>query len=251
MKIRAEQMEAFDKAAVRNFKLRMAQHLKESFPNHCQILGDEKLDGVIDYGWERAKSYGMWGENSVILFTDLMFLLGRGFDADPQLPWASKILNDKELADEETRTQTLYEKAIDYLNLVSGEKNEHIDAAQARIRDEKTEDFLAIATSTLPEQLLPRLKKIYPQKYEFVGEACLREMILAGMTNANNYGITDSRGLAVYIGLMYMLGAGFDADPLFSFAAEVLQNKAVLDQQVKTDRLYQEAMNYLSLWCAN
>src|SRR2546421_745613 len=134
MRIRADQMKAFEHAAARDFKLRMSQHLKQSFPKHCQILGEERLESVIDYGWARANSYGLVAENAIILFTELMFLLGRGFDTDPQLPWTTEILTKKEFPDEATRLQSLYDKAIVYLNRVSGKNNEHIDSAQARLR---------------------------------------------------------------------------------------------------------------------
>jgi hypothetical protein len=252
MKIRPEQMAAFEQSAIRNFEQRMMSHLQEAFPKHCQILGKERLKEMIGYGWERAKSHGLIGENSIILFTDLMFLLGRGFDTDPQLPWAAEILSKKEIPEDEgTRTQTLYDKAIDYLNRVSGEKNEHIDAAQARLSNEKPEDFADSAASTLPEQLLLRLNKVFPQKYEYVGEACLRKMIAQGVTEAGKYGISDRRGIAVYIGLMYMLGAGFDTNPQFSWAAEILNNRELAEPDAKVEHLYAAAMDYLSLWCAS
>lgn len=247
LKIRSEQMEALEQAAIRNFEQRLLQHLREYFPKHTKLMAEEQLKKVIHYGWERAQTYGLTAENSITLFTDLMFLLGRGFDTDPQLPWAAEILN-KELSDEE-RTQTLYEKAIDYLNRVSGEKNEHIDAAQARIRDEKPEDLAQVPITLLPEQLLRRLKKVFPQKYDNVGEPALHEMIQQGMAAANQYEITNSRGLATYIGLMFMLGASFDTDPQFSWAREVLTDPSVGNEHERTERLYAAGLSYLDMWC--
>jgi hypothetical protein len=250
MKIRLEQMTAFEQAAIQNFKQRMIRHLQDSFPKHCQILGEERLKNVIDVGWGKAQSYDLIGENSIILFTDLMFLLGSSFDTDPQLQWAAAILSSENPQAESMRTQALYDKAIDYLDHVSGEQNEHIDAAQVRVREERLDDFAGSQATTLREDLLLRLRNVFPQKYEYVGEASLRKLIEQGVEEANNYGLTDGGGIAVYISLMYMLGAGFDRNPQFFWATEILNNEELQESTAKTDRLNSAAMNYLSLWCA-
>jgi hypothetical protein len=226
----------------------MIDHLQQGFPKHCQILGGERLKETVSYGWERARSYGLNGENSIILYTDLIFLLGRSFDTDPQLPWAAEILAGKEAP--EDRTQTLYDQAIDYLDRVSGEHNEHIDAAQVRLANEKLEDLADGGASSLTEQLLLRLKRVFPQKYEYVGETSLQRMIQQGVREANNYGINGRRGFAIYIGLMFMLGAGFDHNPQFSWAAEILNDKELQESDAKGEKLYAAAMDYLSLWCS-
>src|ERR1051325_7381008 len=199
MKIRSEQMTAFEQAAIQNFRQRMSRHLQEAFPKHCRILGEARLENMIDLGWKKAESYGLTGENSIILVTELMFLLGSSFDTDPQLQWAAEILSSENPQDESTRTQALYDKAIEYLDRVSGEQNEHIDAAQVRLRDEQPDNFAASDISTPGEDLLLRLRHLFPEKYGHVGEAWLQRLIEQGVEEANNYGITDGRGIAVYI----------------------------------------------------
>jgi hypothetical protein len=44
-----------------------------------------------------------------------MFLLGSGFDKDPQFPWAENVLNDKSIPDESTRVDRLYKEAMTFM----------------------------------------------------------------------------------------------------------------------------------------
>jgi hypothetical protein len=57
--------------------------------------------------------------------------------------------------------------------------------------------------------------------------------------------------MLMYVGMMYMLGSGFDRDPLFSWAHQVLNNGEEQDEAAGVERLHSEAINYLKQWCAS
>src|SRR5262245_21488043 len=238
--MRKEQMEAFERADAPHFEPRVTRHLKEAFPRHCEFLGEDGLHTVVHYGVKQASAYRLTNQSSVGLFIDLMLLLGRGFDTDLQLPWAAKILNDESIANQEKRADSLYEQATEYLDRVSGPNNEFIDEAQRRILH--TSIDTSSRDARFEDETLSQLRHIWPQKYAYLGEIGARRLIQRGIETAKDYGITDESGFLVCIGLMYMLGSGFDTDPLFAWAGAILNDKEE-DQTAKIGRLYFEAIN--------
>src|SRR5260370_29920990 len=95
MVIRNEQIEALEAGTVQDFENRTSLHLREWFPHHCQLLGEDQMRRVIRHGWKKANSYDLTAECCVRSYIELMCLLGGGFDVDTLLPWAAEILNDK------------------------------------------------------------------------------------------------------------------------------------------------------------
>lgn len=249
LQIRTEQIEAFESAEAAYFAPRMVRHLKEAFPKHCSFLGEDGVHQVVRYGIEQGRAYGFTRQSAVNLFIDLTLLLGRFFDADVQVPWALEILLDKSFGDELTKAQRLHAAAIEYLNTVSGPDNEYIDAAQRRLLHEP----IYIRTGSVggfTDEALIRLERIWPEKYGQVGEKNLRFLIQKGIPIARTYNIKSEPGVLMYVGMMYMLGSGFDRDPLFSWAHRALNDGEEEDQAARVERLHLEAINYLKQWCA-
>ena len=245
--IRREQMDLFEQEAVRNFENRMLAHLQECFPKHSKFLGEPGVRQVIRCGLERAKGYGLETERGLRLYVDLMFLLGSGFDADPQLPWAAEILNDKKLPDEAFRIDRLHEKATEYLDKVGGARNEHIDRVLRQIRQERIEAFPA---SRSADYILPWLNLLHPEKCQYVGEACLRRLLERGVERAEAHGLASPRGVLVCVALMFILGSGFDADPQFPWVAAILNDPSGDHPDQRAQRLHLAAMEYLEKWLA-
>jgi hypothetical protein len=116
LSIREEQMAVFSKVAAQKFEDRMVAHLKRCFPSELESLGEPKARELIQHGVKRAASYGIRGQRDVCKYIDLMIALGSDFDSDPNLIWASEILNDPELRDPTTKVTQLQGAAIEYLN---------------------------------------------------------------------------------------------------------------------------------------
>lgn len=113
LKIRKEQNDELAKAAVKRFEDWMVVHLNKFFPEHCKALGPEGTLESIRYAIERSATYEIVSERDVCKYTDLMFAFGRDFDEDPNLPWASEILNDKNLKGQPTeKINNLYKIAM-------------------------------------------------------------------------------------------------------------------------------------------
>ena len=95
LKIRKDQVSEFERADAPYFESRLIAHLKEAFPKHCGILGDKGVAETARYGIGKAGEYGFTKQAGVQLFTDMLLLIGRGFDSDMQLPWVGEILTEK------------------------------------------------------------------------------------------------------------------------------------------------------------
>ncbi len=97
MKIRNEQIEAFNEARVSKFEQYMYDHLRKWIPGQCAELGEEAVRQRIHDGIDRAARYDVFGQRDLARFIDLMFVLGPRFDRDSRYPWARDILADDKL----------------------------------------------------------------------------------------------------------------------------------------------------------
>ena len=258
MLIRPAQIEAFASPDTPHFESSSIAHIKQSFPKHFGFLKEAGARAVVDHGRTRAKQYGLADANSVLLYIDLTLLLGRGFDEDIQLRWAASILNDPSSTpppplgviqrQPPAKAERLHEYAMAYLDEVSGVNNEHIDEAQRRLLQEQP--FVsAHSFAEFEQEVLKRLQLIWPQKYKYLGDTTVLELIRAGVEKMRGYEMATPTGVLFGIVAMYMLGSGFDQDPLFSWAARTLNDRG-LSPAERTQRFYEEGTQYLKSWCA-
>ncbi len=82
--------------------------LEQVFPAKCKYVGRDCLRLLIRRAIETARGYGIASTRGVVLFAVLMFVVGSGFHADPQLPWASRVLNDKSIVNPVVRSDRLF-----------------------------------------------------------------------------------------------------------------------------------------------
>ncbi len=252
--IRKEQMLTLEQAVIHNFENRMLDHLEKFFPIHCKILGVEQVYKVIRLGLERAERYDFISERNVHLYVGLMFMLGSYFDRDPQLPWATKILSDENIANPNTRANRLYGRAMTFLNEAAGKDNQYLERA---LRNAHKLSINALSRSgedkkiSFGDYMLKLLYAFFPEKYEAVSEANIRRLIRHGYQIAKSYNLTSETANATYISLMFMLGSGFDKDPQYPWATTVLNDASLVEPNKKGDQLYQLAKAHLEKWLAS
>lgn len=245
LKIRKEQYEELGKISLKRFEDSMVEHIKEFFPEHYEILSEPTIRRVIQYGVEQAEKYGFTTERDVCLYINTMIMLGSNFDTDLQLPWAAEILDDESITESITRVDLLSDKTLEYLNRVAGANEGYYKRALLSVREVPIQDFSQSVTSSVEPRITGQLQKIWPNKYEDLGEQAVRRLIRHALESAKEYKISSDRGIMVYAGLMFMLGGGFDSDPQFPWAAGVLNDESITNEPAKVDRLYKEAMAFL------
>lgn len=239
-------MKVFEEAALRDFEDRLVRHVRDNFPLSFSMLGEDGARAIGRSAIERASAHGLNSERSVFMYLSLMLMLGSEFDTDPQLPWAAEILGDMEPG-EVGRIDALYDKALDYLAQVAGPDAKYMLAALERLQREPLEGVPAPSGPEFYAHVLARLSIIYPEKCRYVGELSLRRMVGRAIERAASHGITDGRGVAIYVGLMFMLGGGFDSDPQLPWVADVLNSKEVEGGEGKAERLRAASLERLAL----
>lgn len=102
-------------ASVSEFYQRAITELNKALPRKSELLGEQGLRQLINRGIELARNYDINTERGCAFCIAAMFMLGSGFDKDPQLPWAARILNDRSITDQKERVNQLLGAAIDCL----------------------------------------------------------------------------------------------------------------------------------------
>src|SRR4051812_23882233 len=108
--IRTAQLEALGKALEHAFARRTAELLKKKYPESCKRLGDDGVRNWVAKAMEKRSEHRFDDEESIIVYLDLMQVLGFDFDQDPRLPWVQATLRDPDLS-AKVRLGLLWERA--------------------------------------------------------------------------------------------------------------------------------------------
>ena len=111
-------------------------------------------------------------------------------------------------------------------------------------------EIAGLRRSHLVREFSIRLERIWKEKYHQLSESNRLVLIKSSVAKARTYGIGSDAGALICVVMMYMLGSGFDEDPLFSWAHQVLRDPTQPDQAAKVEKLYLSALSYLKQWCA-
>ncbi|MDE2397627.1 MAG: hypothetical protein KGL43_02055 [Burkholderiales bacterium] len=252
--IRQAQLDTLADWRARDFEDRALAHLQRWMPRHCNLLGAEPMRRVVRQGLAKARHYGLGAECTVIGYVDLMCLLGSGFDLDPLLPWAAEILNEPPRADPVERGDRLYDAAWSYIDRIVADYRDAggkplterlvvlLREARSSARDELVDD----AMPAFAVELQQTLAQYFPAKTALVGAGRIAALALDARRRALQHGFRSLRGTRVVALLMFILGAGFDADPLLPWLPPLLA--AADDEQARIDQLLARGAETLRRW---
>ncbi|KIH83436.1 hypothetical protein UCMB321_2932 [Pseudomonas batumici] len=99
----------------------LAEHFRLALPEHHAALGPDGTRETIRHGVARARAYGITTARGVTVYVRLLFLFGRDYDTNPELPWAGAVLGDPALAEEDARVDQLALAARFYLEALTFE----------------------------------------------------------------------------------------------------------------------------------
>lgn len=108
--IRTEQLEALGKAHEESFERRVARRLRVKYPARCRGLDEDALRESVRIAMRKRTEHRFESEECILLYLDLMYLLGFDCDSDPSVPWVGEILADESLG-ARTRLVLLEERA--------------------------------------------------------------------------------------------------------------------------------------------
>jgi hypothetical protein len=256
LRVRAEQVAVFEQAAVRDFEDRMVAHLRKFAPSHFKFLTEAEVRQVICHGMKRAERHGFASRRSLRIYIELMLMLGSGFDADPQLPWAAELLNDERIIDETERIDCLRDKAWEYFNQLLPDFGNSVGDVRRKEFLKQIRQLRQEGDAVLPEYASPQfqgraialLNQGLPEKCELLGEKSLRELIERGIHWARSYDITSAGGALLFIAVMFVLGSSFDKDPQLPWAARILKDRSITSRHERQDRFFAAAIEALERW---
>jgi hypothetical protein len=191
------------------FDEEMVEHSEEFAPILARPMGKRALHAYIVKRMARAESFGFTLRGPVRLFIELSFLFGSSFDTDPQHAWAGKILRETDA--EMPRAERLWEGTNDYQDKVTVWAQR-----KALLRWQLTGRVPTARTRKgLIDEAQAELRRVFPEKEEFVGAAGVRALIEEALTQAVACGLHEPHDQAIVLGLFIALGHSCADDPLF------------------------------------
>jgi hypothetical protein len=95
------------------FEQSLLDKARRFFPQHTAEMSDAELIQRLGYAMRRAADHGLSFKADVAKYVYLTLALGKDFDIDPSMPWASRILRSK--GTPAIKFRRLYCEAIDQL----------------------------------------------------------------------------------------------------------------------------------------
>jgi hypothetical protein len=237
--IRESQWNAFRRQADEALAKQLEPHFQRHHGAHCRWLGPQDLRLALVSGVQRARQRGFESPRDACLYINLQFMLGSHFDDDQQLPWAVELTTSNDPAP--ARIDRLYDAAMSYLDRIAGPDNQALVKALLRVQAYAPRDVLSFAEDAFPDHMAALLGALYPEKAHELGTHGMHALVLRGRERAQAHGMADRLGVAVCAGLIFMLGTGFDDDPLHPWAKRIL---AAADDG-RPQRLHEQAISFL------
>ena len=92
--------------------------LREIHSQKVEYLGEARTRAIIAYGKTLPEKLALAPERGAALCVGAMFALGHGFGNDPLLPWISRTITNRAIADPFIRTKRVYSRMMTYLDRV-------------------------------------------------------------------------------------------------------------------------------------
>lgn len=242
LKIRKQQIEVFEQAALRNFENEMVAHSKEFSPRLCEVLGEEQLRVALRQAMDRAGTYGFTYRGPLRLYIELMFLCGSHFDTDPQYPAVGEALNAS--GDQMQRAEQIHEGVLDYLEKVSGPNNVNVRKALEALSVFARKP-ITFSSNDFVAEMLQEMTRSFPQKAAYIGEERLTALIHEGRAEARKYDFPPPRGEALVVVLMFAFGHGCTNDPLYPWIVRTLTDQRIVSSAGRAERLERKAVTWL------
>ncbi|REG22534.1 hypothetical protein ATI61_11964 [Archangium gephyra] len=114
-----------------------------------------------------------------------------------------------------------------------------------KIDRSQVEAFKQNAMRNFESEMVEHLKEFAPEHFRVLRETGIRGLVKEGIERAVRHGLTHRGPVRLYIELMVTLGSRFDTDPYLPWARETLEDARTPDQTLRSERLFDAAMDYL------
>lgn len=223
------------------------------------MLGANGLLKVVRLGIQRAKPYGLTNPGLLRLYVDIMFKYGSFFDTDPCLPWASEVLRDDSIQDDQARADRLYDRMLQYYRTISGvvslqpaSLNSPLELRGRAVFDRQAlhncdrvfiEDCLP-DHPTFEGKLINRLFEVHSRRAGYLGEERMQGLVQRAIAAALRLNVNTADGVSLVAFLMFTKGHGFAEDPILPWAKAALGEEVGQDHWARVKRLERDFFAY-------
>ncbi len=141
--------------------------------------------------------------------------------------------------------ERIYGEAMVFLDQTAGPDNGYLLQTLNLLRQPQVFDGLPTAPS-FGHRLLLLLQMLAPAKYQVLGDEPLRALVRTSYEAAKRHGFTTELSMMNYITLAYVLGIGFDRDPVYPWAAATLSDPALANPAQRSAALRETALAHLA-----
>jgi hypothetical protein len=251
--IRQAQMHALGSDVQGRFEAELCDVFVRAYPRECrQAGGPAAMLRWVATGTRNSLANGYTSRHEVAVWLSLMLILGVDFADDPQLPWVRELLDPAVEPDPAQRLDLLFEHTLDYLGRTAGENAELMVRALLRMRAIEFASLPALEDEAAVDDWCQRLRALYPQKFAFQGYALTAVNVACQRLRARELGLRGPGGEFLFVLLSFMLGSGFDHDPLHGWAGAILHPAPAHDEDGdRAARLEAAARGHLEMSLAS
>jgi hypothetical protein len=243
--IHRHQRDVLRSAGRASVEAELSAYLRRELPDPCDRLPRADLSAAVHLGVDRALAHGFDNRRHVAVYLTLMVYFGSDLDDDPVLPWVAAALRRPRVAPAEL-VRELQTAALEHLEAAEGERNEHLDAARARLRRMPFDALLPPFAGGAEPYVMDRLRAFHPPKCAVAGDEALAALARRAIPAARQAGFASPQGAALHAGLMLMLGVGFAADPFIPWAARAVARAAAEPPAARDFALHQALVAHVS-----
>lgn len=114
------------------------------------------------------------------------------------------------------------------------------------IRNAQMEALRRQTLARFDKQLVQHFMHFYPIECRLAGgESQILRLVQRGRRRAESHGYMTQGEVALYVGLIFMLGSDFDRDPQLPWAAAQIDDTSIADPTARIRRVYGTAVEYL------
>jgi len=112
------------------------------------------------------------------------------------------------------------------------------------LRPQQMAAFQAESMKRFADEMVAHVAWFSPELFAAVGEPQIRLAVEQGLRDATRHGLSRRGSMRLYLELMVSLGSGFDRDPQYPWAADILGRPKPADELRRAELLYDQALRY-------
>ena len=207
MEFSNSQIEVLKKLSFENYVNELMEHYEIMFPLLMSSLKKDEVRSFIEQGIVLAKKSGYTQRGPVRLYLDMMIIFGSKFEQDPLF----QRLNVKEEnnVSQIERSVTLYTLLNKYLEAVYGVNGIYFKESLRMFNDLNIKD-LPVGINVSSKDLHELLRRIYPQRYDFVTANAIDNLIALSDEYCKHCELKIDNNKSYFVLIVFLFGCSFE-----------------------------------------